>query len=131
MADTLLRLSLVAVGGGLGSIARYALSGAAQVVMGTRFPVGVLVVNVLGCFVIGVLAHMMVERPTAIAPHVRALVMYGFLGGLTTFSSLGYDTVMLASTGDRGLALINVLANAGLSVGAAFAGLVCGRIVLR
>jgi CrcB protein len=86
---------LVGLGGFIGSIARYALSG--LVLRGTaasRFPAGTLVVNVLGCFAMGVLAAL-AERWHLFGNSARLFLLTGLLGGFTTFSAFAYETYFL------------------------------------
>ncbi len=111
---------LVGVGGALGSMARYGVSLALPSV---GFPYATLAVNVIGCFCIG-LAMPSVERAATLSPELRVLVIVGFLGGFTTFSAFGQETLALLRIGG-GLALLNVAANLLLGVGA----VVLGRAV--
>ena len=103
----------VALGGALGSVARYAVSLGAARSFGGAFPWGTLFVNVTGSFVIGVLAALVTAdgRP-ALGPDARAFFMVGILGGFTTFSSFSLETLDLARSGAFGAAA----ANAGLSL---------------
>jgi fluoride exporter len=98
----------VAVGGALGSLARYAV---AFITLRTLphvvVPFATFFVNVVGCFVIGLLAGRLVQHPTADSPELRAFVFVGILGGFTTFSTFALDTLMLVQTGLRGLAIVN------------------------
>lgn len=102
---------LVAAGGGLGACARYALSGwvlhyAAQ----SRFPWGTFAVNVLGCLVAGLLMAL-AEKHELISPGARLFLFTGILGGFTTFSAFGLETVNLMRRGDMGVAAAYVLAS--------------------
>jgi len=103
----------VALGGALGSVARYACSASAARWLGAGFPWGTLFVNVSGSFVIGVLAALVTTdgRPT-LGPDARAFFIVGILGGFTTFSSFSLETLNLARSGALGAAA----ANAGLSL---------------
>lgn len=93
----------VGLGGALGSMARYGMSLA---VPSGAFPYATLIVNVVGCFCIG-LALPTAERAAGLSPDLRALVVVGFLGGFTTFSAFGHETLALAR-GGAGWALLNV-----------------------
>lgn len=109
---------LVALGGAVGSVARFKLSG--WVLTQTpnwRFPTGTFAVNVIGCLIAGLLAGMAVKHEL-FTPEVRVLVFTGFLGGFTTFSAFGLETLMLFKRGAPGVAIANVLASivAGLLV---------------
>jgi CrcB protein len=112
-----LNLLLVGIGGALGSMARY---GVGLAFSGATFPYATLVVNVIGCFGIG-LALPTVDRAAALSPEVRALVVVGFLGGFTTFSAFGSESIALARSGASQV-LINVAANVILGCGAVLAG---------
>jgi CrcB protein len=117
LLDLLGRLLLVGVGGGLGSIARYGLAAVGQRWADTGFPLGTLLANVIGCFFAGVLGYFFIDRPV-LQPHHRLFLMYGFLGGLTTFSSFGYETIVRAQERQWGMAGLNIAANVVLSLAA-------------
>ncbi len=104
-------LLLIGLGGALGSIARYLASGWVQTVAkNATFPYGTLTVNLLGCLLIGVLSQL-AEARGVFTPEARALVFVGLLGGFTTFSSFGNETLNLARGGEVWSALANVGAN--------------------
>lgn len=121
MPDVLVRVILVAMGGGLGALSRYGLSGAAQTVFGARFPAGTLLANVIGCLLVGVLGYLFVDRQSLTTPY-RLFLVTGFLGGLTTFSSFGYETMMFARDRDMTMAGLNIAANVVLSLAGVWAG---------
>jgi CrcB protein len=86
---------LVGVGGFLGSIARYAVSGwATQLTHASRFPVGTAVVNITGCLLIGLLAGI-AEHAHLMSPATRLFLLTGVLGGYTTYSAFAYETYFL------------------------------------
>ena len=99
----------LAVGGVLGTLARYGLQGFAQPVSGT-FPWGTLVVNLLGSFTLGFLMSYLVGSNVA-TPEVRAATTVGFCGAFTTMSTFAYETVTLASGGDYTRALWYLIAS--------------------
>jgi CrcB protein len=102
----------VAVGGAVGSIARHAVNHLVHVRwLTTRFPVGTVVVNVAGCFVIGLLTGLIASNRLEFRFHWREFVFVGVLGGFTTFSTFGLDTVMLVQTHSSQAALMNVAAS--------------------
>lgn len=101
---------LVFLGGGLGATARYATSLWSARVLGTGFPWGTLVVNLVGCFLIGVL-FAAAEKTDLFSHSVRLFLGVGFLGGFTTFSSFGLDTIEAARSGDYAVMALNMLAN--------------------
>jgi len=118
----------VALGGALGSVARYALSGIAVRWLGAAFPYGTLFVNVTGSFAIGLLAALVAAdgRPS-LGADARAFLLVGVLGGFTTFSSFSLETLNLARSGALAPALLNVagsvvLCLAAVSLGFATAG---------
>ena len=117
------QILIVALGGGLGSVLRYKLGGfALHHTEAWNFPVSTFSVNVIGCFVIGVLAAL-VEHHDLFSPLVRLLLFTGLLGGFTTFSAFGYESVFLLR---RGLVLIAteyVVLSVVCGVGAVLAGL--------
>ena len=99
----------IAVGGALGSVARHGVNHLVHVRwLATRFPVGTMVVNVFGCFVIGLLAGLLASDRIALRAHWREFVFVGLLGGFTTFSTFGLDTFLLMRTHSAGQAAINV-----------------------
>jgi fluoride exporter len=102
----------VALGGALGSVARYGVSLGAARWLGIAFPWGTLFVNVAGSFAIGVLGGLIMTDERALGVEARAFVMVGILGGFTTFSSFSLETLALARNGAFGAAA----ANAGLSL---------------
>jgi CrcB protein len=101
----------VALGGALGSVSRYLLGTWAQTISKSiDFPYGTLTVNLIGCFVIGFLSQL-AEGRGAFTSESRMLVFIGILGGFTTFSSFGNDTINLLRDGEAFNALVNVGAN--------------------
>ncbi|MEK7214723.1 MAG: fluoride efflux transporter CrcB [Chloroflexota bacterium] len=112
---------LVALGGMLGSVTRYLVSPGVQSLLGGPvFPVGTLVVNVIGCFLIGLINGFAQSRGF-ITPSARAFLVVGVLGGFTTFSAFGYETFALAKDGSLPLAMLNAVAQLALGVGAVWA----------
>lgn len=112
---------LVGLAGAVGAVSRYAMGLAAERVLGARFAFGTLVVNVLGCLLLGALLEA--ERHTTlVTPPVRLLLAVGFLGAFTTFSTFGWETFRYLQAGTAHLALINIAANMLLGLGAVWAG---------
>jgi len=106
-----LSIVFVALGGALGSVSRYLLGTWIQSVSKSiDFPFGTLTVNLVGCFVIGFLSQL-AEARGVFTSETRALVFVGVLGGFTTFSSFGNDTINLLRDGEMFNALANVGAN--------------------
>jgi CrcB protein len=109
----------IGLGGFIGAILRFLLSSYMQKSMQT-FPIGTLSVNMLGGFLIGFLALYFQQH---VSPEYRALVITGFLGALTTFSTFSYESVMLIEHGALYKALTNVILNVILSIGATVLGM--------
>ena len=99
---------LVAIGGAVGSVARYLMAAGVQSSTGWAFPIGTVLVNILGCFLIGMLYVWLVVRPDP-RNDLRALLMVGVMGGFTTFSSFSLETITLAMNGNAGGAILNVV----------------------
>jgi CrcB protein len=111
----------VALGGALGAVCRYLVAGWIQALTAGLFPFGTLVVNASGCFVFGALAAALTGSPLAPGP-ARLLLLVGFCGGYTTFSSFAGETLALVDAGKTALALAyvtasNLLCLAGIWVG--------------
>ncbi|MCX6080121.1 MAG: fluoride efflux transporter CrcB [Chloroflexi bacterium] len=118
----MLNILLVGLGGALGSIARYLTSGWVQTTSKSiNFPFGTLTVNLIGCFVIGFLAQL-AESRGIFTSESRAFIFVGILGGFTTFSSFGNETMNLARAGDSWIALANLGANVMLGLLAVWLG---------
>lgn len=105
---TFLSYISVAAGGAIGAAARYSVS--ALLAPATRFPWPTLSVNVLGCFIAGVLGTWMLAK-IPFTPNLQLFLITGVLGGFTTFSAFSLDTMRLAESGQWSWALLNVLAN--------------------
>ncbi|MDE0786549.1 MAG: fluoride efflux transporter CrcB [Porticoccaceae bacterium] len=99
----------VAIGGALGSIARYALSTYIFDISSHKFPYATLIVNVLGTFVMGILFVVIVER-SAMPAEMRSLLMIGFVGAFTTFSTFSLDALGLWQNGHIFMSLVYMLA---------------------
>jgi CrcB protein len=103
------QILLVALGGALGSMARFKLSGwVLHATPNWRFPIGTLAVNVIGCFIAGLLAGMAVKQDF-FTPEARVFLFTGILGGFTTFSAFGLETLLLFKRGEAGVAIANVV----------------------
>lgn len=120
------RVALVALGGLIGSVARYWLAGVVQNLTNYGFPTGTLAVNVLGSFVIGLVMVLSLERGL-LDDELRVLLATGFCGGFTTMSTFSYETLVLVRDGERLLALGNV----GIMLAACFLATWAGAVIAR
>ena len=120
---------LAGIGGMVGTILRYLLnSWIYRLLDYPAFPLGVLVINIIGCLVIGVLGGM-AETRAAFTPELKIFVFIGILGGFTTFSSFGYDTFGLLRDGQFFYAMLNVMIQVFVGLGAVWAGYNIARLI--
>lgn len=116
----------IALGGAVGAVMRYWVSTAVYAWLGRGFPWGTLVVNVAGSLAMGFLYILLLERLTA-GPELRALLLIGFLGAFTTFSTFSIETFNLIEQAEIGKALLNMAVSIIACVLAAWAGVILGR----
>ena len=120
---------LIAIAGALGAVARYGLSGISHRMLGSNFPYGTFIVNILGCFVMGLI--MKASLTTTLIPETwRIAITIGFLGALTTFSTFSYETIKLLEDGSYALAITNIAANVILGIAATIAGMAISKLIL-
>lgn len=117
---------LVAMGGALGSVARYLTGLAALRWPGPGYPWGTLVVNIVGGLAIGICAELIARRFDG-SQELRLFIITGILGGFTTFSAFSLEVTGMAERGDYLTALVYVLVSVAVSVAAVFAGLALVR----
>lgn len=123
-----MKILLVMLGGSIGALSRYAVSLLAVKMFGVKFPWGTLIVNLSGCFLIG-LAFAWGERGLGIMnPSIRLFFITGYLGALTTFSSFGLETVIPFQEGRYLVSIVNILANNIVGIALVFLGLAAGRL---
>ena len=120
---------VIACGGGLGAVARYALGGWVHGWAGASYPWGTLVVNVLGSFVLGLSLRLL--EGIAAGPEWRAFLAIGVAGGFTTFSTFGYEALGLLQDGRTGAALVYALGSVVLGVVAVFTGFAAAAWLLH
>jgi fluoride exporter len=114
---------LVALGGGIGAVARYTLSGLVlHQTLEWRFPAGTFVVNLVGCLVVGLLAGFIV-RDEIFSADTRLFLITGILGGFTTFSAFGIETVYLMRRGEMWVALSYVVLSVVCGIALAWGGM--------
>ncbi len=118
----------VAVGGAIGSVLRYLFNIEITRHLGTNFPWGILCINLLGCFIMGVAAEAFALRFSA-PQEMRSFMLTGILGGFTTFSAFALDTGVMLERNDTGLAALYIAASVGGSILSLFLGLYAVRTV--
>jgi CrcB protein len=121
----------VGLGGAVGSVLRYLLSGITQdAVPRSTFPLGTLAVNVLGCFAIGALAEL-AETRGFMGPAARSFLMIGLIGGFTTFSAFASETVNAIRDGAAAIAALNVVLSLALGLAAVLGGRIAAAYIWR
>lgn len=115
-------LGAIALGGALGSVARYVTATLVVQATGTGFPWGTLTVNVIGGFLIGVIAELIASR-WSVPPELRGFLITGILGGFTTFSAFSLEMVGMIERHSFASAAAYVIGSVVLSLGATFIGL--------
>ncbi len=116
------------LGGGIGAVSRYGLSGLVQRVSGAAFPLGTMSVNVLGSLFIGLIISLS-DRFLIITPNVKIFITIGALGGFTTFSTFSYETIALMQDGEIIAVSLNVAVTVIGCLAAAWAGIMLGKII--
>lgn len=132
MCDTPLMILIFAIGAGgaIGAVGRYLLSTQISTVLGTQFPWGILMVNVVGGMLMGAIAQVGTQS-LLISQEAKAFLATGILGGFTTFSAFSLDTALLIQRGDITSAVLYVAGSVVGSVAALFAGLYVTRMVMQ
>jgi CrcB protein len=121
------RVLLLAFAGALGSLARYGLGGLVQRAFDGGFPLGTLAVNVAGCLLFGVVWTLAEER-LLISGETRLILLVGFMGAFTTFSSYAFETSAMLRDAEWSLAVANILAQNVLGIMSFFVGAALGRL---
>lgn len=127
MDNSMTNLALIFVGSGLGGLSRYWVANLTYGLLGRGFPYGTLVVNVTGCFIMGCLFVLLIDRAGVYAPALRSLLLIGFLGGYTTFSTFAMETITLFEAGALLPGLLNALLSLTLCLLATGLGVLGGR----
>jgi CrcB protein len=128
MQVTLGKVLLLALAGALGTVSRVYVGMLAQRLLGPRFPWGTLSVNLLGCFAYG-LVWSLAETRGRLSPDARALLLAGFMGAFTTFSSYVFDSYVLVQGSRASVALLNVLIENLGGILCLIIGLALGRLI--
>ena len=119
----------IAFGGALGALSRYWLTVSIERFNGTGFPLGTFMVNLLGSFLIGLLYILFAEK-LSVADQWRPVIITGFLGAMTTFSTFSLDALLLFQQGHYNTALFYVLSSVMICIFAAYVGMQIARILL-
>ena len=119
----------IAFGGALGALSRYWLTVSIERFNSTGFPLGTFVVNLLGSFLIGLLYIILMEK-LSVADQWRPVIITGFLGAMTTFSTFSLDALLLFQQGHYNTALFYVLSSVVICIFAAYVGMQIARILL-
>jgi CrcB protein len=112
--------------GALGALARYQMGAMVQQATGSSFPWGTLAINVLGCFLFGIVWALATDR-SLISPDMRTILLSGFMGAFTTFSTFAFETQTLIADGQYLLAAGNVAAHVFIGIVVVFAGMALVR----
>lgn len=121
------KILIIMLGGSLGAASRYLVGIITARFLGTGFPWGTLIVNLSGCFIIG-LIFALAERSRMLTPDIRLFIITGYLGALTTFSSFSLETINAARTGLMLQPVMNILINNICGLGLTFLGLWLGSL---
>lgn len=113
----------------MGSLSRYGVSQLMLRLCGDKFPYGTLIVNVVGCLLLGLLMELALNS-RVLPDNWRVPITVGFLGAFTTFSTFGYETMRFVTSGHYGPALMNIGLNLGVGLLATWTGLVLARLLL-
>ncbi len=122
------KILLLMLAGAVGTLSRYGLQGVVQKATGATFPWGTMAVNLTGCFIFGIIWALAEER-LLIRSEIRSVILIGFLGSFTTFSSFVFETTEFLRDSQWWPAVANILAQNILGIIVFFAGLFLGRLV--
>jgi CrcB protein len=122
------QLIFIAIAGALGTVSRYGLSQFTHSILGKNFPWGTLVINVAGCFIIGLLATLFADT-NAFSKEIQLAATVGFLGAFTTFSAFSYDSYTFFSSGTWEMGLMNIAANIIIGMLAVMGGVGAAKLI--
>ncbi len=121
---------MVAIGGAIGALARYALGTYVGERMNARFPYGTFLINMSGCFLIGLIMTVLTER-TQLSPNWRYFIPIGFIGAYTTFSTFEYETLTSMQSGQFAAAALNVVLSVTVGFVMVWLGMVAGHSTVK
>ena len=124
----MLQIILAGLGGFIGSAGRFWMASLSYRYFGQDFPYGTLIVNVLGCLLIGFLMAFFEQR-FLVTPNLRIFLTIGILGGFTTFSTFSYETLSLLREGSYAMGLSNILLSLIGCLGATWIGSLIGKLI--
>lgn len=122
-----MKLIYIGLGGFIGAILRYIVSGLVLNYFQKDFPYGTLAVNLIGCFFLGLMASVSMEK--MIHTELKSFIMIGLLGAFTTFSTFSYETMTLLEQGSLGLGAANICVSIFFGLGAVWLGTAAGRLI--
>jgi len=123
-----MKLLIIGLGGFIGAVMRYSISGWVQKLLSENFPYGTLAVNILGSFVLGYFLFMS-EARSVLNPHWRHFIAIGMIGAMTTFSTFSYETFALLQENLYWHALLNTFLNVMLTIIAVWAGMITAKLI--
>lgn len=124
----MVKIIFLMVGGALGTLSRYYVSGLSHKILAGLMPWGTLVVNATGALFIGLFWGLFEMKD--VSPHTRTFIAIGFLGGFTTFSTFALETMNLLKENEFKMAALNILANNTLAIVFVFAGYFLAKTIL-
>ncbi len=125
----MIKTLVIFVGGGIGSVLRYLVSGWMYVLLGPDFPFGTFAVNIIGSLIIGFFLTIAEDR-FLVSPDLRAFVAIGIIGGFTTFSTFTYETLGLLRDGSFFIGATNIVLSITVALLAAWLGTLLGKLVI-
>lgn len=124
-----MKIIYLLAGGAVGTVLRYLVSGFSHRMFETTFPLGTLMVNLAGSFLIG-LTWGLTESQN-FSPNLKAFIFIGIFGGFTTFSSYSLETMEMIRSGAAGMGILNILLSNILGLGLVFIGLFSGKAIVQ